>query len=47
MSMICDGGERYQDTYYNDDWLQQKGFDLAPYQKQLEEFYATGVMAPV
>ena len=47
VSMICDGGERYQDTYYNDDWLQQKGFDLAPYQKQLEEFHATGVMAPV
>ncbi len=44
VSMICDGGERYLDTYYSDQWLEDKGFDLAPYCEQLERFYQTGVM---
>ena len=47
VSMICDGGERYQDTYYNDLWLEQNGFKLAPYEKQLDEFYQTGIMRAV
>ena len=44
VSMICDAGERYLNTYYNDDWLKDNGFDLAPYLEQLEEFYEKGVM---
>jgi cysteine synthase A len=42
VSMLCDGGERYLDSYYNDDWLKQKGFDLSPYRTQLDNFYANG-----
>ena len=42
VSMICDPGDRYLDTYYNDAWLEKKGFDLAPYLAQLEQFYETG-----
>jgi cysteine synthase A len=44
VSMICDAGERYLDSYYNDDWLDANGFDTAPYRKQLDKFYQTGVM---
>ena len=44
VTMICDGGERYQDTYYNDHWLEQNGFQLASYERQLDEFYQTGLM---
>ena len=44
VSMICDAGERYLDTYYSQAWLEDNGFNLAPYLKQLEHFYATGVM---
>ena len=29
VTLICDGGERYLDTYYNDAWLAAQGFDLA------------------
>ncbi|MDH3378826.1 MAG: PLP-dependent cysteine synthase family protein [Gammaproteobacteria bacterium] len=47
VSMICDGGERYLDTYYSDHWLTDNGFDIAPYRRQLEEFYETGVMVAV
>ncbi len=47
VSMICDAGERYLNTYYSEQWLEDKGFDIAPYLGQLEEFYETGVMGPV
>ena len=42
VSILCDDGERYLDSYYNQDWLDGKGFDLAPYRKQLDAFYQTG-----
>jgi cysteine synthase A len=42
ISLLCDGGERYAHTYYDDDWLEQQGIDLAPYQRALREFLATG-----
>jgi len=46
VSMICDGGERYLDTYYNPGWLEAKGFDIAPYREKLEQFYQTGMLQP-
>ncbi|MEM7356168.1 MAG: PLP-dependent cysteine synthase family protein [Acidobacteriota bacterium] len=42
VSMICDGGERYYDTYYNDAWLDARGFDLRPYAEQLDAFFDQG-----
>ncbi len=42
VSMLCDGGERYLDSYYNEDWLKQRGFDLKPYLTQLDNFYTSG-----
>ena len=44
VSMICDSGDRYLETYYNEDWLKQKGFDLAPYKRILETFYGSGLI---
>jgi cysteine synthase A len=44
VSMICDDGERYLETYYNDDWLNEKGFDIASYKPTLESFYRSGLM---
>lgn len=29
VTVLCDSGERYSQTYYNDAWLQQHGFDMA------------------
>jgi cysteine synthase len=40
--MICDPGERYLDTYYNDAWLAKKGLDIAPFLEMLERFEQTG-----
>lgn len=35
VTLICDGGERYADTYYSDDWLQAQGLDIEPFGRQL------------
>ena len=40
--LICDGGERYEQTYYNETWLRDAGFDIAPYLEQLCRFHKTG-----
>lgn len=43
VTLICDGGDRYADTYYNDAWLADAGIDIAPYMAMLETFLAGGV----
>ncbi len=42
VTLICDSGERYANTYYNDDWLDTQGLDLAPHTEVLERFLAEG-----
>lgn len=42
VSLICDDGARYADTYYNDDWLRARGFEIAPYVAAIERFLDEG-----
>jgi len=42
VTLICDAGERYIDTYYNDTWLAEHGYDIRPYMVQLNHFCQTG-----
>jgi len=42
VSLICDSGERYLQTYYNDVWMAQKKVDLRHWRRQLTEFHETG-----
>lgn len=42
VSLICDSGERYTSTYYDDQWLREEGFDIEPYCAMLETFLDTG-----
>jgi cysteine synthase A len=42
VTLICDGGERYADTYYSDDWVAAQGLDLGPYRDRLDDFLAGG-----
>jgi cysteine synthase A len=42
VTLFCDGGERYTNTYYDDVWLVQQGIDIAPYEKALLHFLETG-----
>ncbi len=43
VTLLCDGGERYGSTYYDDGWLAAQGIELAPYAETLTRFYDTGV----
>ena len=36
VTMICDSGERYSNTYFDTDWLAQNGIDIVPYLRSLE-----------
>lgn len=49
VSMICDSGNRYKNTYYDENWLQEnqltKGRDAI--KQQLETFQMTGQFQPV
>jgi cysteine synthase len=40
VTLICDAGERYSGTYYNDAWIAEQGLELAPYTRGLETFLA-------
>jgi cysteine synthase A len=43
VTLLCDGGERYGHSYYDDGWVAEQGLDLAPHIVTLEKFFATGV----
>ena len=47
VTLLCDAGERYQHSYYSDDWVAAQGIDLAPYAAVLAEFDRTGAFIPV
>ena len=42
VTLLCDGGERYAHTYYDDDWVAAQGLDLAPHEAVLAAFLSTG-----
>ena len=42
VALICDGGDRYLDKYYNPDWLREEGFDVDAHTARLDEFMRTG-----
>ncbi|WP_446666656.1 PLP-dependent cysteine synthase family protein [Flexivirga sp. B27] len=42
VTLLCDDGKRYDDTYYNDDWLREQGLDISPYVAALQRFSSTG-----
>lgn len=46
VTLICDGGERYRHSYYDDGWVAGQGMDLAPYTATLEHFLASGEWSP-
>jgi cysteine synthase A len=35
VTLLCDGGDRYARTYFDDGWLAEQGIDLAPYLDEL------------
>jgi cysteine synthase A len=43
VTMICDSGERYLDTYFSDDWLAEKGIDWVPEYDRLKALVDGGI----
>ena len=43
VTLLCDDGRRYAHTYYDDAWVAERDWDLAPYQAMLQSFEASGV----
>ena len=42
VTLLCDGGERYANSYYDDTWVAEQGMELSEPLRVLEEFHATG-----
>jgi cysteine synthase len=42
-TLMCDSGDRYDATYYNDDWLSDCALDIEPHLRTLRAFLRTGV----
>lgn len=45
VTLLCDSGERYLDTYYNPEWVKENIGDLQPYAAKLEDFESTGQLS--
>ncbi|MEV6137404.1 PLP-dependent cysteine synthase family protein [Nocardia sp. NPDC051990] len=43
VTLLCDGGDRYAGTYFDDAWVQAQGMNLAEPAAILEKFAATGI----
>ena len=42
LTLLCDPGDRYTDTYFDDDWVAAQGWDLDPWRAELEELLPLG-----
>jgi cysteine synthase len=42
VTLLCDDGQRYLDSYYNGAWLAEQGLDIAPWLEALERWAETG-----
>lgn len=42
VTLICDSGIRYTNTYYSDDWVSAQGWELTPYRERMERFLSGG-----
>jgi len=43
VTLLCDDGRRYARSYYDDAWVAERGWDLAPHRAVLDELLRTGV----
>jgi len=46
VTLICDSGDRYAATCFNDDWLAEQQIDIAPWRARIEDFLDHGRCLP-
>ena len=42
VALLCDGGERYEKTYYDDEWVAAQGWDLTAPLASVRTFIDSG-----
>ncbi len=47
VTMLCDPGERYLNTYYDPEWIRSQGLQTEPYEKALKSFEQTGKLSDI
>ena len=45
VSILCDHGDRYRSSYFDDAWLVAHDLDTAPWEARMEQFFDTGRLA--
>ncbi|MGH3747455.1 MAG: PLP-dependent cysteine synthase family protein [Micromonosporaceae bacterium] len=45
VTLLCDSGERYAHTYFDDAWVAEQGLELRPWTEAVRTFLATGEWA--
>ena len=45
VTLLCDSGERYRSTHFDDAWLASRGIDIKPAEEAMERFFETGILA--
>ena len=45
VSILCDHGDRYRSSYFDDAWLEAHDLDTAPWEARMEQFFDTGRLA--
>ncbi|WP_372732823.1 PLP-dependent cysteine synthase family protein [Novosphingobium sp.] len=43
VSILCDSGDRYASTIFDDRWLEAKGLDIQPHEERFERFMTMGI----
>src|SRR3546814_4660665 len=46
VTVLCDSGERYTQTYYNDGWLAARGFDIGNLESAVQACAQDGAAMP-
>ena len=44
VTLLCDSGERYRTSLFDDGWLRQRGIDTSSAEAAMERFFDTGVL---
>jgi cysteine synthase A len=44
VTLLCDSGERYRSTHYDDAWLECRGIDIRAAEDAMEGFFETGIL---
>jgi cysteine synthase A len=43
VTLLCDSGERYRSTFYDDAWLAERSIEVAAGERRMERFFETGL----